>query len=225
MLLADAASATEQAVEFFAPTMGSIVAIVVALGGLVLSAFNSGSEIAFFSLTRDDVASIEDDERRARVEALLANPEKLLATILIGNNLVNIMIVIVLNYALSQMMHFHSSVASFLVQTVILTFLILLFGEIIPKLYATNYNVKMAQAVAGPLRLAVRLLSPLSRLLMKSTAIVDRMVTVQSDDISTEDLSHALEASNVQSGDEKELLEGILSFGDKTVDEIMRPRV
>ncbi len=225
MLLADAASATEQAVEFFAPTMGSIVAIVVALGGLVLSAFNSGSEIAFFSLTRDDVASIEDDERRARVEALLANPEKLLATILIGNNLVNIMIVIVLNYAFIQMMHFHSSVASFLVQTVILTFLILLFGEIIPKLYATNYNVKMAQAVAGPLRLAVRLLSPLSRLLMKSTAIVDRMVTVQSDDISTEDLSHALEASNVQSGDEKELLEGILSFGDKTVDEIMRPRV
>ncbi|MBQ2236326.1 MAG: DUF21 domain-containing protein, partial [Muribaculaceae bacterium] len=225
MLLADAASATEQAVEFFAPTMGSIVAIVVALGGLVLSAFNSGSEIAFFSLTRDDVASIEDDECRARVETLLANPEKLLATILIGNNLVNIMIVIVLNYALSQMMHFHSSVASFLVQTVILTFLILLFGEIIPKLYATNYNVKMAQAVVGPLRLAVRLLSPLSRLLMKSTAIVDRMVTVQSDDISTEDLSHALEASNVQSGDEKELLEGILSFGDKTVDEIMRPRV
>ena len=225
MLLGDAATALSQAVVFHVPTVGSVVAIAVALVGLLLSAFNSGSEIAFFSLSREDVDGIEDDDRRERVERLLHNPERLLATILIGNNLVNIMIVIVLNYALSQMVAFNSAVASFVVQTVILTFLILLFGEVIPKLYATNYNVAFAQAVSTPLRVAVKLFSPLSRLLVKSTGLVDKMVTAQSDDISTEDLSRALEASDVKPGDEKELLEGILSFGDKTVAEIMRPRV
>ena len=210
---------------FHTPTVGSLVAICVALVGLFLSAFNSGSEIAFFSLRQDDVDSIGDEHVRERVAGLLKNPERLLATILIGNNLVNIMIIIVLNYAMSQMFTFTSPVADFLVQTVILTFLILLFGEVIPKLYATSYNVKFAAFASGPLKLAVRVFSPLSRLMVKSTHIVNRVMSSQAEDLSTEDLTRALEASDVKSEDEKELLEGILTFGNKTVNEIMRPRV
>jgi gliding motility-associated protein GldE len=208
-----------------APTSGSIIAIIVAVLGLFLSAFNSGSEIAFFSLRPDDVDSIEDSHRRERVRELLANPEKLLATILVGNNLVNIMIAIVLNYAMNQIFDFNSTVLDFIVQTVILTFLILLFGEVIPKLYATNFNVKFASLSSAPLKAAVKLFSPLTALLVSSTSLMNKVVSPQTEELSVDDLTRALEVSEVKNPDEKELLEGILSFGDKTVSDIMRPRV
>jgi gliding motility-associated protein GldE len=208
-----------------APTGGSIIAIIVALLGLFLSAFNSGSEIAYFSLRPDDVDTIEDSHRRERVRELLANPEKLLATILVGNNLVNIMIAIVLNYAMNQMFDFNSTVLDFIVQTVILTFLILLFGEVIPKLYATNFSVKFAALASAPLKAAVKLFSPLTALLVRSTSLVNKVVSTQTEEVSVDDLTRALEVSEVKNPDEKELLEGILSFGDKTVSDIMRPRV
>ena len=193
--------------------------------GLFLSAFNSGSEIAYFSLRNDDIDDIEDTHRRERVRELLAKPEKLLATILVGNNLVNIMIAIVLNYAMNQIFDFKSSVLDFIVQTVILTFLILLFGEVIPKLYATNFNLKFAAMASAPLKAAVKLFSPLTALLVRSTSIVSKVVPSQTEELSVDDLTRALEVSEVKNPDEKELLEGILSFGDKTVSDIMRPRV
>ena len=193
--------------------------------GLFLSAFNSGSEIAYFSLRNDDIDDIEDTHRRDRVKELLATPEKLLATILVGNNLVNVMIAIVLNYAMNRIFDFKSTVLDFVVQTVILTFLILLFGEVIPKLYATNFNVKFAAMASAPLKAAVKLFSPLTALLVRSTSIVNKVVPSHSEELSVDDLTRALEVSEVKNPDEKELLEGILSFGDKTVSDIMRPRV
>ncbi len=208
-----------------APTSGSIIAIIVAVLGLFLSAFNSGSEIAFFSLRPDDVDSIKDSHRRERVRELLANPEKLLATILVGNNLVNIMIAIVLNYAMNQIFDFNSTVLDFIVQTVILTFLILLFGEVIPKLYATNFNVKFASLSSAPLKAAVKLFSPLTALLVSSTSLMNKVVSPQTEELSVDDLTRALEVSEVKNPDETELLEGIFSFGVKTVSDIMRPRV
>ena len=210
---------------FNTPTAGSIIAIIVALLGLFLSAFNSGSEIAYFSLLPSDIDDIEDTHRRKRVRELLANPEKLLATILVGNNLVNIMIAIVLNYAMNQIFDFNSTVLDFIVQTVILTFLILLFGEVIPKLYATNFNTQFASAASAPLKAAVKLFSPLTALLVRSTSLVNKVVPAQTEELSVDDLTRALEVSEVKNPDEKELLEGILSFGDKTVSDIMRPRV
>ena len=207
------------------PTTGSIIAIIVAVLGLFLSAFNSGSEIAYFSLRPDDVDTIEDSHQRERVSGLLAIPEKLLATILVGNNLVNIMIAIVLNYAMNQIFDFNSTALDFIVQTVILTFLILLFGEVIPKLYATNFNVKFAAMASAPLKAAIKLFSPLTALLVRSTSIVNKVVPSQTEELSVDDLTRALEVSEVKNPDEKELLEGILSFGDKTVSDIMRPRV
>ena len=212
-------------VTFNTPTAGSIIAIIVAVLGLFLSAFNSGSEIAYFSLRPEDVDSIEDSHRRERVRELLAMPEKLLATILVGNNLVNIMIAIVLNYAMNQIFDFKSTVLDFIVQTVILAFLILLFGEVIPKLYATNFNVKFAAITSAPLKAAVKLFSPLTALLVRSTSLVNKVVPQQTEELSVDDLTRALEVSEVKNPDDKELLEGILSFGDKTVSDIMRPRV
>ena len=205
--------------------MGSIIAIIVSVLGLFLSAFNSGSEIAYFSLRPEDIDNIEDTHRRERVKELLAIPEKLLATILVGNNLVNIMIAIVLNYAMNQIFNFHSTVLNFIVQTIILTFLILLFGEVIPKLYATNFNAKFAAMTSAPLKAAVTLFTPLTVLLVRSTRIVNKVVSEQTEELSVDDLSRALEVSEVKDPDDKELLEGILSFGDKTVSDIMRPRV
>lgn len=207
------------------PTSGSIIAIIVAVLGLFLSAFNSGSEIAYFSLHKDDIDDIEDPAARERVRYLLSIPEKLLATILVGNNLVNVMIAIVLNYAMNQMFEFNSAVLDFIVQTVILTFLILLFGEVIPKLYATNFNTKFAAMASAPLKGAVKLFSPLTALLVRSTSLVNKVVPAQTEELSVDDLTRALEVSEVKNPDEKELLEGILSFGDKTVSDIMRPRV
>ena len=212
-------------VTFNTPTAGSIIAIIVAVLGLFLSAFNSGSEIAYFSLRPEDVDSIEDAHRRERVRELLAMPEKLLATILVGNNLVNIMIAIVLNYAMNQIFDFKSTVLNFIVQTVILTFLILLFGEVIPKLYATNFNVKFAAITSAPIKAAIKLFSPFTALLVRSTRLVNKVVPQQTEELSVDDLTRALEVSEVKDPDDKELLEGILSFGDKTVSDIMRPRV
>ena len=212
-------------VTFNAPTAGSIIAIIVAVLGLFLSAFNSGSEIAYFSLRPEDIDNIEDSHRRERVRELLGIPEKLLATILVGNNLVNIMIAIVLNFAMNQIFNFHSTVLNFIVQTVILTFLILLFGEVIPKLYATNFNTKFASVASAPLKAAVKLFSPLTAFLVRSTSLVNKVVPTQTEELSVDDLTRALEVSEVKNPDEKELLEGILSFGDKTVSDIMRPRV
>lgn len=223
--LCDISTVAAPAVAFHAPTFGVIVALVVALVALMLSAFNSGSEIAFFSLSKEEIDDIESDAARDHIKELLSKPEKLLATILIGNNIVNVLIVIVLNFAMSKVLEFNSGIANFLVQTVILTFLILLFGEVIPKLYASNNNVRFALHTHGAVGLMVKLFSPVSKLMVKSTFIVRKAVPVHADDISMEDLSRALEASDVKSTDEKEMLKGILTFGNKTVSEIMRPRI
>ena len=150
------------------PSLGSIIAIIVAVAGLFFSAFFSGAEIAFFSLSQDDIDSIPDSKRE-RVQQLLANPEKLLASILIGNNLVNVMIVVVFTFALTQIFTINNPVLNFLLLTVILTFLILLFGEVIPKLYANSNNISFAVKATPLVSSLVSLFSPVSKLLMKST--------------------------------------------------------
>lgn len=207
------------------PTPSSIFAGCVAIFGLFMSAFMSGSEIAYFSLTEQQIESIDDEKKRYRIKQILANPEKLLATILIGNNLVNVMIVVLSTFVMSQVFQFNSAVLSFLIQTVILTFLILLFGEILPKLYANSYNVHFATMAIKPLSTIKQLLNPLSSIMEKSTYIVNKIVTKHPEDISMDDLSKALEISDVKTSDDKELLEGILTFGGKEVSEIMRPRI
>ena len=207
------------------PTPSSIIACIVALLCLCVSAFVSGSELAYFSLKETDYEKFDNPHKLEMAKKLLANPEKLLATILISNNLVNVTIIILCNFALNQILEVRSSVLDFIIQSVFLTFLILLFGEIIPKIYSSNNNVKFAKFAANGLTALNNIFTPISRLMVKSTVIVNKVITKRADSISMDDLSQALELSDVQSENEKELLEGILTFGDKTVAEIMRPRV
>lgn len=214
-----------QLITFNQPSFGSIVALFFALLALCVSAFASGSEIAFFSLSKSQREEISTTNRGNLVCKLLQAPERLLATILITNNLVNVTIVILCNYAMTQIFNIESAVLDFIVQSVILTFLILLFGEILPKLYSSNHNKSVALFAAYGFSFFVKIFRPLSSLLMKSTGLVNRMVAAHGDDISKEDLSQALEITNVKAPDEKDLLEGILSFGSTTVTEIMCPRV
>ena len=212
-------------ISFNAPSLGGIIALVIAVLLLVVSAFISGSEIAYFSIKASDCEQIDDEKARERVAGLLSMPERLLATILVANNLVNVSIVILLNYFMTQTVQVESAVVDFILQSVVLTFLILLFGEILPKLYASENGLKFAVMVSSPLTAVTRLFSPISRLMARSTKIINRVVTKHADELSKEDLSQALEISDVKSEEEKDLLQGILEFGGKTVSEIMRPRV
>lgn len=208
------------------PTAGSIVALACALVALLVSAFCSGSEIAFFSLTQQQREELAETEQASALEKLFAIPEKLLATILVTNNLVNVAIVMLSSYALTQIFTVSSTVLLFVMQSVILTFVILLFGEILPKLYATSHNSSMARMAATPMLLLFKIFSPISRVLMKSTRLMDRMVTEHPEEaISKEDLTEALEITHVKGEEEKDLLEGILKFGGTEVTEIMVPRI
>ena len=185
----------------------------------------SGSEIAYFSLTPDQREELGDSPKGLSIERLLAVPERLLATILIANNLVNVTIVILCNFAFNQIFEFHSGVLSFIFQSVVLTFLILLFGEILPKLYANTYNMQWAKMASGGIGMALNIFYPLSSMLVKSTSIVNRVVTKKAENISVDDLTQALEITDVEAKDDKEMLEGILEFGGTTASEVMTPRV
>lgn len=220
-----AQQATKPIITFTAPTLGGIVSVIIACMLLCVSAFVSGSEISYFSLTKDDCDNIENDTVRGRIKRLLSAPERLLATILVSNNFVNVAIVILLNFFMTQVLVIESTVLDFIFQSVILTFLILLFGEILPKLYASENGLKFAKFVSGGLTLLSAIVSPITKVMVKSSVLLNKIVTKHPDDISKEDLSQALEISDVKPGDEKELLQGILEFGGKTVAEIMRPRV
>ncbi len=206
-------------------SLGQIIALVIALMALFVSAFVSGSEIAFFSLTPDELDELEDTPDNRRIRGILEQPQRLLATILIANNLVNVSIVVLCNFSLGPIFEGMGAIWSFVLQTVLLTFLILLFGEILPKLLANGGPLKWATRAIGGVSFLSKLLSPLSGILVRSTTIVNKVVTKKQENISTDELSQALEITDVAEGERKEMLEGILKFGDTTAAEIMTPRV
>lgn len=204
---------------------GQIVALLCALIALVMSGFMSGSEIAYFSVDPDDEDALEELSNGEAVKRLVDNPEKLLATILICNNLVNVSIVVLCSYALSPLFSAMEPWLAFVLQTVLLTFLILLFGEIVPKLIANTCAMKWASWAASAISALVKIFSPLSAMLVRSSGFVERVVKRKTPNISTDDLSQALDITDVKAKDDKEMLEGILKFGDTTASEIMTPRV
>lgn len=207
------------------PDFGSrqVIALLLALGCLVMSGFVSGSEMAYFSLTEAQLDELDKDSRGPGIRRLMTDPQRLLATILIANNLVNVTIVVLCNYALGPVFAGMSAVWSFILQTVLLTFLILLFGEIIPKLYSSNYNAAWAKFAQPALMAIYKIMSPMSKVLVKSGTLVRKVVTKQTNDLTTDELSRALEIT--EGTDDKEMLAGILKFGDTTAGEIMTPRV
>lgn len=205
--------------------VGNITAIICAVAALFISAFVSGSEIAFFSLDRRQCEELEEDEQGEKVLRLVRRPERLLATILIANNLVNVTIVVLLNYALQPLFDGLDEVMSFIIQSVLLTFLILLFGEILPKIMANSNNMRWARCTASGVQALVTLFRPLSAVLERSSGLVKRVVSKRDEEVSARDLSTALEITDVKTSGDKEMLEGILKFGDTTAAEVMTPRV
>lgn len=218
-----------RAIEFHAPDswVSWIVIVAIAVGCLMVSAFVSGSEIAYFGLTRAQISELEDSGTPVarRALGLVRDSERLLATILISNNLVNITMVVLLTFAINQAVIFNSELLNFLLQTVFLTFLLLLCGEIFPKLVARGNTMKWVLSATGGLSALCRIFSPLARLMVKSSVIINRVVTKQQEDISTDVLEKALSISDIKEGQEKDMLEGILNFGEKEVSEIMISRV
>lgn len=209
------------------PPLGApeIVALCVALLALIVSGFVSGSEIAYFSITPQQAEELDESEKSDTIRKLLKEPERLLATILIANNLVNVAIVVLTSFALTQLFNQMEPWLNFLLQTVVLTFLILLFGEILPKLVANTNPLRWARFATGGVGFMISLFRPLSSLLVKSTKIVNKVVTRQSRNITTDELGQALEIADVSSRPDKEMLEGILRFGDTNAAAIMTPRV
>ena len=211
------------------PSFGAIVAIVLAVLLLFASGFVSASEIAFFSLSPNDLSEIEEEEHPSdkRIMSLLKDSERLLATILISNNFVNVTIIMLCNFFFAQVVDFGGSViVEFLVITVILTFLLLLFGEIMPKIYSAQHTLRFCRFAAPVLSVLEKVFKPLSGLLVRSTFLVNKCVSKKNYNISVDDLSQALELTDKSEiSEESNILEGIIRFGGETAKEVMTSRL
>ncbi len=194
---------------------------------LILSALISGSEIAFFSLTPTHIQQLEKEHKGQVVNKLLQKPKTLLATILVANNFINIGIVILSTYTTAILFKNIEGWWKFVLEVVLVTFLILLFGEILPKVYANRNPVKFASFMATPILFLEKIFYPISFFLVKSTRLVENKLHRQSDRLSLGDLSQVLELAGDEetTQEEKDLWEGIVSFGETEARQIMRPRI
>lgn len=197
---------------------------------VVLSALLSGSEVAMFSISNKQRFDLEDQNKNSnkRVLTLLKEPKKLLATILIANNFINVSIVMASNFVFNNLIieGSISDTMNFIIQVIVITFLILLFGEVIPKVYANNYNLKFSKFMAIPLQLLKKLFYPISQILVNSTNLIDKRIEKRKESIQANELEHALNLTvdSVDNEDEKKILEGIVKFGNTDVKQIMTPR-
>ena len=224
---------------FLIPTISIIIL-------LALSALFSGSEVAYFSLspTQLDVLRNEESEESKRIVSLLEVPDRaeasklLLATILIANNFVNVAIILISAFITPYLysssegteifgFSLSGSLITFLLQVVGVTFFLVLFGEVIPKVYATNNNLVLARKMSLPLSVIRKLFTPLSKALVYSSSFIEKRLNRRKNPLSVSDLSHALELtqSNDRSEEEHKILQGIVSFGSKDVKQIMTSRM
>lgn len=202
-----------------------VIFIIILLLLLFSSAVISGSEVAYFSLSPGQLEEIRQ-KGYEKVCHLHRKPEKLLATILISNNFVNVAIVILSSYLVDSLFDFSGNpLLGFVIQVIVVTFIILLFGEIIPKLYANRSPIKMAIFMAPPLTVLGYLFRPLSALLINSTSIISKKVA-KKDSISIDQLSKALELTkDSEINEEKDILEGIVRFSNIYAIDIIQPRI
>lgn len=211
---------------------GDGVALLIILLLLIGSAFMSSNEVAFFSLSPQDVQSIKEQSHTsdASLLKLLSHSEQLLATILIGNNIVNVAITILSAWFITQHWDFSAApVAGFVIQTVFITFLLLLFGEIMPKVYAQSRPLAFIRATAPFVAAIYRATSWAARGLMKTGKVIDWVESNRRGkgvhELSVDDLSKAVALTTTQSDVEMEMISEIVKFYNKTADEIMVPRI
>ena len=210
------------------PSVGVIMAALLAAILLVMSGFASGSEIAFFSLSPTDINELDAERYNAdkKIENLIEKSERTLATILITNNFVNVTIIMLCNYIFANVIDFHDSYwLQFICITVILTFLLLLFGEIIPKIYARQKPLAFCRKSATGISMLMKLFWPLETILMRSGILAEKVVQTETRVLSVDDLEQALELTDKEDiKDEQSILQGIIRFGDETAKEVMTCR-
>lgn len=214
-------------VVFHPFSVGAAMGTLVSLLLLLFSAMISGAEVAYFSLSPKDIDELKNNPTRKNnlIIKHLKVSELLLATILIGNNFVNVGIVITSSYVLTSLIDFGiSTTFQFVIEIIGITGLLLFFGEILPKVYASNFAKRFAGFMAYPLKFMMVLFRPLSMILVQSTNIVNKRLN-RTKSISIDELSHALELTSDDIAEEKDILEGIVKFANIKVEEIMTARV
>ena len=216
-------------VQINPPSISACIALATSVALLLCSGFISASEIAFFSLSPHDMSLIEKEETNAdrHIIRLLGDSERLLATILISNNFINVTIIMLLNYFFAHTINWGGSVVlQFVVVTIVLTFLLLLFGEIMPKLYSAQHTLQFTRRAAAPLSILKKIFRPLASVLVKSSGLVHKMTKKKQYNMSVDELSQALELTDKKEiSDESHMLEGIIRFGAETAKEVMTSRL
>lgn len=210
-------------VEFHLFSTSVLLSLLAICLLLILSAFISASEVAYFSLTAADLEDVDNDN----VHKLLKNPNELLATILIANNFINVGIIVISTYFTSMAISFpEGSILEFLFQIVVITSLLLLFGEIMPKVYANNNSVSFSVMMSKTLLLLKKIVHPLSYLLVTTTNFIDKKLASKQIAVSIEEISKALDITEHESKEEeRRILRSIVEFGNTDVKEIMTARV
>lgn len=214
-------------VVFHPITTGTVIAVLLTAFLLLVSGFASGSEIAFFSLSPQDLEELDADKNPcdARIEQLRNDSERTLATILIANNFVNVTIIMLCNYIFSSLVQFKVAWLEFIVITVLLTFMLLLFGEIMPKIYSRQAPLKFCRKAVSGIIFLRKVFWPLETILIKSGMIAEKAVPKESRQLSVDDLEQALELTDEDDiKDEQSMLQGIIRFGDETANDVMTPR-
>ncbi|WP_055434665.1 gliding motility-associated protein GldE [Lacinutrix algicola] len=221
---------TSLLIQFLAIDFSAISGFVLLFVLLFFSALISGAEVALFSLTRADLEQEELQSSKAIkiISKLLERPKKLLATILVANNFINIGIVILFAFLGNFMFQGVSNpVVKFVLEVVVVTFLILLFGEILPKVYASRNNLKFASFMAYPLKVLDFIFSPISLPMRAITLGIHSKLGKQKSNLSVDQLSQALELTSDEdtTQEEHKILKGIVSFGNTDTKQVMRPRL
>ena len=215
-------------VQLLTPSAGAFFSLLLALLLLVVSGFASGSEIAFFSLSPSDLNELDAEKNPVdkKIERLREDSERTLATILITNNLVNVTIIMLCNYFFAHVVSFGRAIwLQFVVVTVLLTFLLLLFGEIIPKVYCGQHALAVCRRLAPVVSVLSRFFRPLSWVLIRSGMLAGKVVQRENHVLSVDDLEQALELTDKEDiKEEQNMLEGIVRFGDETAKEVMTSR-
>lgn len=216
-------------VTFNTPSLGAVFSLIMAAILLGVSGFISASEIAYFSLSPTDVAELEleKNNKDKRIQLLRADGERTLATILIGNNFVNVTIIMLCNYAFGSLVTFGPKAVwiQFVSLTVILTFLLLLFGEIMPKVYSRQTPLAYCRKSVSGIMFMRRLFWPIETILIKSGIFLEKVVHKEEQSLSVDDLEQALELTDKDDiKDEQSILQGIIRFGDETAKEVMTSR-
>lgn len=214
---------------FSMPTAGALLALALAFICLCCSGFVSASEIAFFSLKPTDLSDIEECKHPSdeKILQLREDSERLLATILIANNFVNVGVIMLLNYFFSSVVDFGvNELWEFLFMTVVLTFLLLLFGEIMPKIYSAQHTLAFTRIAAPILLLVEKMFWPVASVLMSSKKVAHKLMKKEEHTISVDELEQALELTDKSEiAEEQNMLKGIIRFGDESAREVMTPRL